>query len=201
MLINGSKLLGCPILSLHVGGKIAEVQAPIIDPSDLKIIAYKIDGPTIRDEVGNILQTQRVREFSNIGMIVDSSDDFVFLDDVVRLKEIADLHFNLIGLKVETKKGSRLGKIIDYMVDTEDFQVRQILVKRPAIKALMDPELLISYSQITEVTDDKVIVKSEEDKLKKAASKEDFVPNFVNPFREQQFAPVKSQNPDAKDIE
>ena len=42
MFINGSKLLGCPVLSLHVGGKIAQVTSPIIDPNNLKIIAYKI---------------------------------------------------------------------------------------------------------------------------------------------------------------
>lgn len=201
MLINGSKLLGCPILSLHVGGKIAQTVAPIIDPSNLKIIAYKITGPTIGGEVGDIMQMVSVREFSSIGMIVDSSDDFVFADDVIKLKDILSLNFDLIGLKVQTKKGAKLGKVIDYIVDTSNFQVAQIVVKRPTLKSLVDPELLIAYSQIVEVTDYEIIVKSEEEKLKKAAAKQEFTPNFVNPFREQQFAPVDNQNLDAKDIE
>ena len=201
MFINGSKLLGCPVLSLHVGGKIAQVTSPIIDPNNLKIIAYKISGPMVGKETGDILRTEQIREFSDIGMIVDSSDDFVFLDDVVRLKEVAELNFNLVGLKVETKKGSKLGKVLDYMVETSTFQIMQIIVKRPTLKALVDPELLISFSQIAEITDYKVIVKSEEEKLKKAAMQEDFVPNFVNPFREQHFAPVNNQNPDLEDTE
>lgn len=201
MLINGSKLLNYPILSLHVGGKIAQTVAPIIDPNNLKIIAYKIAGPTIRDEVGDILQMKSVREFSNIGMIVDSSDDFVFADDIIRLKEILALNFDLIGLKVETKKGTKLGRVIDYTIDTSTFQVAQIIVKRSALKAILDPELLISSSQIVEVTDYKIIVKSEEAKLKKESAKETFVPNFVNPFREQHFAPADNQSPDSADIE
>lgn len=201
MLINGSKLLNYPVLSLHVGGKIAQTVAPIIDPNNLRIVAYKVDGPTIGGDVGDILQLSSVREFSNIGMIVDSADDFVFAEDIVRLKEILSLKFDLVGLKVETKKGAKLGKVIDYTVDTNSFQVAQIIVKRPAIKAIMDPELTIAYAQIAEVTDYKVIVKSEEEKLKKEAAKENFVPNFINPFREQQFAPVNSQSPDSKDTE
>ena len=134
-------------------------------------------------------------------MIVDSDDDFVFADDVIRLQEILSLNFDLVGLKVETKKGTKLGKVIDYVVDTSNFQVAQIIVRRPTLKSLVDPELLISYSQIVEVTDYKLIVKSEEEKLKKAAAKETFVPNFINPFREQHFAPADNQNLDAKDTE
>ncbi|MBQ3310144.1 hypothetical protein IJG73_01740, partial [Candidatus Saccharibacteria bacterium] len=64
MFINGSKLLGCPVLSLHVGGKIAQVTSPIIDPNNLKIIAYKISGPMVGKETGDILRTEQIREFS-----------------------------------------------------------------------------------------------------------------------------------------
>lgn len=190
MLINASRLVNYPVLSLHVGGPIAWASADIVDPEKLKIIAFKVDGPAIKNdpEAGNLLEVRDVREFANSGMIIDSIEDFVNPGDVMKLDKIMELNFSLIGLKVETKKGSKLGKIIDYVVDTETFTVLQLVVKRPVVKALLDPELIIPRKEIVEVNDYKIIVKDEEEKIRKRAEHEDFVPNFVNPFREPDFS-------------
>ena len=189
MLMNGSNLLNFPILSLHVGGPIARTARAVIDPANLKIIAYEILPTDLLDEeAGDILETRDVREFANVGMIVDSGDVFINHGDVLKLDKILDLNFDLIGLKVETKKGTKLGKVVDYVVNTDNFSVLQFVVKRPAMKAFLDPELVISRKEIVEVNDYKIIVKDEEEKIKQRALKEDFIPNFVNPFREPDFS-------------
>ena len=195
MLVNASRLLDYPILSLHVGGPIAWVDAEVVDPEKLKILAFYVSGPAIKNdpEAGQILETSDVREFSNLGMIVDSIEDFVNPGDVIKLDKVLELNFSLIGLKVETKKGSRLGKIIDYVVDTETFMVHQLIVKRPLAKSLIDPELTIPRKEILEVNDYKIIVKDEEEKIRKRAMREDFVPNFVNPFREPDFSTSRAE--------
>lgn len=191
MLVSANKLIGAPILSMQASGAIGRIAEPIIDPDTLKIIAFRAEGPVI-DRTANILTTSSIREYSTFGVVVDSVDELVSPDDVVKIAKILELHFNLIGLKVETKKGSKLGKITDYTVTSDDFTVQQLIVKRPAIKSFIDPELTIHRKEIVEITDYKVIVKDEEKTIKKKAEKEDFVPNFVNPFREKQpgFAPA-----------
>ena len=190
MLVNASRLLNYPVLSLHVGGPIAWVDAEVVDPEKLKIVAFYVSGPVVQNdpEVGGILESRDVREFSNLGMIVDSEEVFVNQGDVAKLDKILSLNFSLMGLKVETKKGSRLGKIIDFVVDSETFMIHQLIVKRPFTKALLDPELIIPRKEIIEVNDYKIIVKDEEDKIRKKAVKEEFIPNFVNPFREPDFS-------------
>ena len=190
MLVNASRLLNYPVLSLHVGGPIAWVDEEIVDPEKLKIVAFYVSGPVIQNdpEVGEILEARDVREFSNLGMIVDSAETFVNPGDVAKLDKILALNFSLIGLKVETKKGSKLGKIIDFVVDSETFMVQQLVVKRPMVKAFIDPELIVPRKEIVEVNDYKIIVKDEEDKIRKKAMKDDFIPNFVNPFREPDFS-------------
>lgn len=193
MLVHGSKLQNFPVLSLHVGDQIARTIEPVIDPNDLKVIAFYVDGPLVGREAGNLLETRSVREFSNMGMIVDSIDDFVNKGDVIKLDKILDLNFKLNGLKVITKKKTKLGKVIDFTVDTTTFEVMQIVVQRPPMKAFIDPELIISRKEIVEITDNEIIIKDEEDKIRKKAVKEDFVPNFVNPFREPNFAPTESR--------
>ncbi|MBR2543567.1 hypothetical protein IKF03_03160 [Candidatus Saccharibacteria bacterium] len=201
MLIYASKLIGTKILSVQAGSPIATVATPIIDPDTLKIIAFKLSGPLIAKSENNLLDVKSIREYSHYGMVIDDIDELITDDDVVKIRDILKLNFTLPGLKVETKKGSKLGKVIDYTVTSEDFLVQQIVVKRPAIKSFLDPELIISRKEIVEITDYKIIVKDEEKVLKTKAETEDFIPNFINPFRknEQDYAPVQTKNPDDKD--
>ncbi len=194
MLINGSKLNECPILSLHVGGEIARVTEPIVDPDSLKIIGFKLEGKMIRDDVGDILPMNSVREFSRMGMIVDSIDEFVKADDIIKIRDVLKLNFALPGLKVVTRKKVKLGKVLDYTVDIETWHVQQLIVQRPVMKAFFDPELVIPRKQIIEVDDYQVTVKDEREKVKSKVAKEEpagFVPNFINPFREPDFANEK----------
>ncbi len=189
MLINGSRLTGYPVLSLHVGGRIATIATPIIDPENLKIIAYEVEGPLVGREVGEILPTDSIREFSRLGMIVDSADEFVGPDEIIRVKDVLASDFKLIGIKVETKRGTKLGKVVDYTLTPDTWEIQQLIVQRPFLKAIIDPELTISRHKIVEISNSKVIIKDETEKsLKQAPAKADFVPNFVNPFREPDFA-------------
>lgn len=201
MLINGDKLRDVPILSIQAGGMIARTSDPIIDPDELKVVGFKIVGPLAKGE-NNILDVKSVREFSNYGMVIDSADELVASDDVIKIKQVLDLGFNLIGLKVESRKGSKLGKVSSYTCTEDDFMIQQLVVQRPAIKALMDPELLVPRTEIVEVNDYKIIVRDEEKKIKERAAKEDFIPNFVNPFRKNpkpDYAPSQTENPDELD--
>ena len=86
MLIEGSKLLNYPILSLHTASKIAEVKALIIDPNFLKVVAFEINVASSKQRL--FLETASVREFSKMGMIVDSDEEFVEQGDVIKLKEM-----------------------------------------------------------------------------------------------------------------
>lgn len=206
MIIDSIKLLNYPVLSIHVGGMIAKTTSLIIDPNDLKIVGFQLTGPEVGGDNGTILQVKDIREFSNIGMVVDSIDEFVSPGDVIKLDEILNLNFELIGKKVESKKGSKIGKVSGFSVNTEDFMIQQFVVQRPVMKSFLDPELLIGRSEIEKVTDEKVIVKDEEEKIRKRALKEDFVPNFVNPFRaggafapEPDLSKADSQTLDASD--
>ena len=203
MLIYASRLIGTPILSVQAGGRIATISEPIVDPDTLKIIAFKTNGSLISKSKAKILDTKSIREYSSYGVVIDDIDELVEKDDVVKISKVLDLNFNLNGLKVETKKGSKLGKVEDYTVTSEDFVVQQLVVKRPVIKSFIDPELIISRKEITEITDYKIIIKDEEKTIKEKATKEEFVPNFVNPFRksEQDFAPADTKNLADKDTE
>ena len=192
MLIEGSKLLKYPILSLHTASRIAEVKGLVIDPNFLKVVAFEISAVSSRQRL--FLEASSVREFSKMGMIVDSDEEFVEKDDVIKLKETIDLGFSLDNMKVVSKKKAMLGRIEDFIINTEDFQIMQLIVKRPIYKALIDPELVIGRSDIHEINDSEIIVKSEEGTIMKKSGALDFVPNFVNPFKDGKYIARGNEN-------
>lgn len=193
MLVTSSRFIGTTVYSLQTGAPIGAISEPIIDPDKLKIVALKLTGPLIQH--ANILDINSIREYSDIGLIIDSIEELSAPEDIVKIEKLLSLNFNLIGLKVETKKGSKLGKVSDYTFMSDNYIIQQIIVKRPTIKAFIDPELTIHRREIAEVNDYKIIVKDEEKTIKARSENEDFIPNFVNPFRnkEPDYAPADAE--------
>lgn len=182
MLLLGDRLLGTPVMSLQVGVKVAETIEPVIDPRDLVIAAYEVDGPLLETHP-KFIRIADIRELSDIGMIIDSSDELVELDDVIKIKEIRGLNFKLIGMKVIDERGRRLGKVEDYIVDTDNFMIQQLSVKGGVINSLSSTGHLINRSQITEISDTVITVKSTEAKLTSLETKGDIHRTYNNPFR------------------
>lgn len=206
MLIANSSLINRPVQSLHTGTELARTIDPVVDYENLRVIAFDIAGPEIKQEGLDVVLTDEIREVSPVGLIVDSIDSLATAADIVRVQHIKDVRFSLIGLKVETKQGKKLGTVDDFIVELPTFSIQQLVVKRPALKSFLDPELTISRDKIVEVNDFKIIIKDDKEKSKQKAPApkkvvQEFVPNYANPFRNPEFVekssplPADSQNP------
>jgi uncharacterized protein YrrD len=160
MLIAGSRLIDAPVMGLQTGGELARTSRAIIDPRTLEIVAYELTGPLL-DNHPSVLRIVDVREFSDIGLIVDSSDEFVSPGDIIKLNEIYKLDFTLIGMAVIDEKNNKLGKVDGYTIETGGFVIQQLSVKRPLLKSLNDTQLLIHRTQIKEINNSAIIVNSE----------------------------------------
>lgn len=169
-------------MGLQTGSELARTSQPVIDPHTLEVLAYEVEGQLL-DQHPSLLRIADVREFSDIGIIVDSSDEFVSPDDIIKLGEIYRLHFDIMGMSVIDEKKHKLGKVNGYTLDTNGFMIQQISVKRPLFKSLNDTELLIHRTQITEINNEAIVVHSEAkipepimDSVRTA---------YVNPFRKK----------------
>lgn len=180
MLIAGSRFLNTPVMGLQTGSELARTSREIIDPRTLEIVGYDLEGPLLTERP-SVLRIADVREFSNIGIIVDSSDEFVAPGDIIKLSEIYELKFELLGKPVFDKKRHKLGKVIGYTIDTTGFLIQQLSIKRPFLKSLDDTELLVHRSQIIEVNDHEIIVNSEEEVASEPAATH--LRSYHNPFR------------------
>lgn len=182
MLILGSRLLGTPVMSLQTGGKLATTTKPIIDPANLHIVAYEIEGPLLT-QTPSLLRTADIREYGRLGMIIDSSDELIGVDDVLKIEALYKSRFPLIGMTVIDEQNHKLGKIDDYTVDTLQYTIQQLNVSKGFLRSLTDTGHLIHRSQIVEINDKTIVVKSGAKKSVEPVM-EAMRGEFVNPFRQ-----------------
>ncbi len=174
MLVLSNSFTDKPVASIQSGHRVAVVQNQIIDPKDLKIFALTVDSPNLGTNL--VVHTEDIRDFNHQGIIVDSNDQLMtFDDDLVRLKKVAEINFHLIGKSVYTENGKKLGKVSEYVVDTDSFFITKLHVNRSMAKSFGSSQLIIDRSQVVKVTDRRVVVKSTSKKVKSFSFKEMFV--------------------------
>lgn len=183
MLLPYQQLLQIPVMSLQTGVELAHVKDILLDPRNLKVVAFELEGKLL-DSHPSFLRIEDIRELGSIGIIVDSNEEFVGVDDVIKIKQVHEFDFHLLNLDVYEQKGTKLGKVHEYTLDGSAFAVQQITVKRPLIKSFTENELIIHRSQIVEVSNEKVVVRSTAHKEELAVS--DTIKHYANPFRSSQ---------------
>jgi uncharacterized protein YrrD len=181
MLLLGSRLNSTPVMSLQTGGRLAHTAKPIIDPGNLRIIAYEVEGQLLTEHP-MFVRTADIREYGRLGMIIDSSDELIGLDDVIQIEKLYELGFPLVGMQVVDDRKHKLGKVSDYTLETDGFVIQQLNVNRGFFKGLNDTGLLVHRSQIVEINDKAIVVKSATIKTVEPVMQA-IRGEFVNPFR------------------
>lgn len=146
-----------PVLSLRTGGQVATVIAPILNPANLKVEGFYCDD--VFESAQLILLTQDVRDRVGQSFVIDDHEVLVEPDELVRLKSLIDLQFSLIGKPVYTDKKRRLGKIVNYAVDSSALFVQKLYVSQSLLKSVSNEQLIVDRNQIVEINDKKIIIK------------------------------------------
>ena len=181
MIVLSEKLSDIPILSLQTGGELGRTVNGIIDPRNMSIIALYITGSLVNERPA-VLHVEDIREIADMGYIIDDSSKIMPLDGLVRLREVIDFNFHLVGLPVHDRAGQNLGKVSDYTFDAEGFTIQQLYVNRPFLKSLTTSSLIIARSQLISVANDKIIVDTPTINAADKSQTDAKVP-FANPFR------------------
>lgn len=193
MLVLGTRLKQTPVMSLQTGTRLATIGTPLINPANLKILAFELEGPLLTEKP-SFLRVADIREMSGVGMIIDSSDELLAIDDVIKIKQLYELGFNLIGMNVIDEHKKKLGKVDNYTVETGSFVIEQLNVKHGLLRGLTETGILIHRSQITEINDTNIIVKSTAKKITVEPIMETVRHEYVNPFRRP------TQQPEQTDV-
>jgi uncharacterized protein YrrD len=144
------------VLSLRAGEAVATAVSPIINPKNLKVEGFYCQDPFEKKEL--ILLVQDIREIIRDGFVVDDYEKLVEADDLVRLKDILDLHFQLIGKPIETIDKEKVGKVSEFSVETDSMIIMKLYASQPIFKSLAGGTLSIDRNQIYEITPKRIII-------------------------------------------
>jgi sporulation protein YlmC with PRC-barrel domain len=149
-------------MSLRTGSQIGTTTAPIINPNNLKI-----EGFFCQDEghKKTILLYQDIRDVLPQGLAVNDADALTDPNDLVRLKDLIRLQFDLIGKHVVTAGREKVGKVSDYATETQTMFVQKLYVSQSLFKSFASGNLGVDRSQIVEITNDKIVIQDLEEKV------------------------------------
>ncbi len=156
MLQLSANLINKSVLSLRTGAPIATVMAPIFNPNNLKIEGFYCQDRFDKREL--ILLYQDIRDILPKGYVVNDHDVLVEAEELVRLKDVIELNYELIGKQVETIAKEKVGKVSDYATEMETMFVQKIYVSQSIIKNFTGGSLSIDRSQVNEITPKRVII-------------------------------------------
>ena len=164
MLQLSASLLNRPVVSLRTSGEIATVESAIINPNNLKIEGFYCNDKFSRQRL--VLLTQDIRDNIKQGIIVNDHDVLTDPEELIRLKSILDLQFDLIGKPVETVSKHKVGKINDFAVDDQTLYIQKLYTGPSIIKSLTSGQLSIDRNQIVEITNNRIVINDLEKTIK-----------------------------------
>lgn len=156
MLVLSKNLLNRAVMSLRTGGSVGMAGQPLINPNNLKIEGFYVDDRVSRKRL--VLLTQDIRDIVPQGFAIDDREVLSEPEDLVRLKEVIDINFELIGKTVVTVNKHKVGKVADWAAESTTFYIQKLYVGRSMLRSLNAGQLSIDRTQIIEITDSKIVV-------------------------------------------
>lgn len=156
MLQLSAALLNKNIMSLRTGQPIASITAAIFNPNNLKIEGFYCQDRYDKSEL--VLLYQDIREVLPMGYVVNDHEVLVDPTELVRLKEVLEINYELIGKPVQTIGKHKVGKVSDFATETETMYVQKLYVSQSIFKSLTGGSLSIDRTQINEITPKRIII-------------------------------------------
>jgi len=157
MLQLSGSFLNRPVLGLQTGGQVATTISPIINPNNLKVEGFYCQDAFDR-KITSVLLSQDIRDVIVQGFVVNDHNSLSEPGELVRLRDIMNIRFELLGKQVVTTAKQKLGKVVDYATDLDSMYIQKLYVAPPMYKNLTGGNLGVDRTQIVEIGDKKIIV-------------------------------------------
>ncbi|MSR68561.1 hypothetical protein EXS66_02130 [Candidatus Saccharibacteria bacterium] len=152
-----SSLVGKKVFSVHDGACVAVASSWLINKDNLKIeiIIVKL--------VGN--NSERYILTSDILMglpghiTIRSQDDIMETEDLIRQRELIKSKYTLLGAKVMTRSGVKVGTVKDFAYDLSNWHLTKMHIRAGFPQRILQASLIIDRSAVIEVKGSTVIVK------------------------------------------
>lgn len=141
---------------------------PIINPDNLYIEGWYVEDGLTRKKL--VLLSSDIRDVLPQGFAINDYEVLSEARDLIRLKDVLELNFSLLGLKVTSESGKKYGKITDFAFESSSMFIQKLYASQLAVKSFNSAAVSIDRSQIIEITDKRVVIEDPSETAKAPAS-------------------------------
>ena len=160
-----SQIIGKPIGALAEKAKVGTVKDIVVNPEDSRVLAALVQSGFLGWRRG-VVDWRDMRAFDDHGVVVSGAQNVLALEEIVRVRDLIKRGFSLLGLRVITTTGVRLGLVRDFEINWEMGALVKIYVR-----GFWGPKRIIGRSAIVRIELDCVVVKNGEVKKEAKISK------------------------------
>jgi sporulation protein YlmC with PRC-barrel domain len=167
MLIKGTTLINKQIRSTQDASFLGRVADLIIDPENGKLLALKLRSKIFQPK---IICTIDIQGYTPLFLVAKDDSVVVSAEEVIRVKNVIDKKIMIIGNKVKTEAGKKLGICEDILIDTSTCMIIKFYVKASTMLGPLQPDLIIPSSRVVRIDRDAIVVKENGAKEKVAVA-------------------------------
>lgn len=153
-LILSSDLMRLPVAALDTASRIGSVDTLLVDTDRSMVVGFLISLGLFTKK--KFLAMTDIHSIDHQGLVVQSVETLVELQEVVRAKKILDEGIKILGHPVQTDRGKKLGRVSDLLVETQTGQITKYYVHG------LLTDRIIPTEKIVKITRQAVIVENEE---------------------------------------
>ena len=157
-------IIGKKVFSVHDGAAVAEVVGWLINKDNFKVELLAVAVP--KSKAHKYILPDAIRVSTDRQIIINSQEDITEADELVRQSKMIASKYKLVGSKVETQSGKKLGRVIDFSFDYNTFYIGKIQVVSRFPQRITRESFVINRSAVIEVQGNTVIVKDARIKAK-----------------------------------
>ena len=164
-----SELRGWEVASLRSQAKLAKVQDFLFDPRNGRIPAVIVlpKGVIGLPRGSALLPAEAILGWQEGMVFIQDEEAITPPEDLVRLKDLVDGHFSLIGVRVLTESGKKIGTVEDYSVETKLLSINKLVVRRQLWWFFSFQEV-IPLKRVVSMEPKRVVIKDDEGWAKQA---------------------------------
>lgn len=157
MQVSVSSLINRSIISIATGRRMGTVAQVIVDPGHMKMLFLKV--ATQKSSQKLYLPANEVREMSHNHVVINSEESLAEADELVRYqKELSDPVL-LLGYRVITTSGKRLGSCEDYVIEAETHRLIKLYVQANLWQRLLVNHFIIDIADLVRIENRRIIVR------------------------------------------
>jgi uncharacterized protein YrrD len=153
MLLQASQIIGLPIGSTDTQERVGTISDIVVDPDSGQLLGFVVKTGFLSGT--KVLSFHDVTGLDHAAVLVRNADVVLPPQEVAPIKSTLAEKRPLLGQRVVTEGGTRLGKVVDMVINAESAMATKLYVSH-----LLE-ERIVPLDKVIKVTKDRIVVKDD----------------------------------------